>query len=74
MIKQRKEIRMLDFKIHRVNLCVCECACMCVDGGEGNHLALSEVSSTEGVGESLVRGIKEAGCPVLHWAFKSFFK
>ena len=63
MIKQRKEIRILDFKIHRVNLCVCVNVHACVlIRGEGNHLALSEVSSTEGVGESLFRRIKEAGC------------
>lgn len=54
-------------------MCVNVRACVLI-GGEGNHLALSGVSSTEGVGESLVRGIKEAECPVLHWAFKSFFK
>lgn len=54
---------------------MCECACMCVDrGSKGNHLALSGFPSTEGVGESLVRGIKEVECPVLHWAFKSFFR
>lgn len=54
---------MLDFKIRRVSLSVCVNVHACVlIGGEGNHSALSEISSTEVVGKSLFRGIKEARC------------
>ena len=53
---------MLYFKICRVGLSVCVNVHACVlIGEEGNHSALSEIS-TEVVGESLFRGIKEARC------------
>lgn len=53
---------MLYFKICRVSLSVCVNVRACVlIGEEGNHSASSEIS-TEVVGESLFRGIKEARC------------